>query len=57
MRLEPRAKQGMFFGAIAGAIIGVPFSIMTGNWLCMLLVPFGALMGLAPQLLKPADED
>ncbi len=55
--MEPRAKQGMFFGAVAGAIIGVPFSIMTGNWLCMLLVPFGALMGLAPQLLKPADED
>ena len=55
--MDSRQKQGLFFGAIAGAVIGIPFSLMTDNWLCLLLIPFGAVMGLAPQLLKPADKE
>ena len=55
--MEAKAMQGLLLGAIAGAIIGVPFSLMTGNWLCLLLIPFAAVMGMAPQLLRPADDD
>ncbi len=55
--MEAKAKQGLFFGAIAGAIIGIPFSIMTNNYFCLLLIPFAAVMGLAPQLLKPLDDE
>ena len=55
--MEARAFQGLFFGAIAGAIVGIPFSLMTGNWLCLLLVPAAAVLGMAPQLLKPAEDD
>ncbi len=55
--MEARAKQGLILGAIAGAIVGIPFSIMTNNWFCLLLIPFAALMGMAPQLLKPVEDD
>ncbi|MBR4226830.1 MAG: hypothetical protein IKR86_08725 [Candidatus Methanomethylophilaceae archaeon] len=55
--MDAKAKQGLFFGAIAGAIIGVPFTLMTNNWYCLLLIPFAAVMGMAPQLLKPADSE
>lgn len=52
-----RVGQGLLFGAVAGAAIGVGFSVLTGVWWCMLLCPFTAVMGAAPQLLKPADMD
>ena len=58
MKLNAQAKQGMILGAIVGVFLGVALSIMCDTWWCMLLVPFTALMGLAPQLLKgPEDED
>ena len=55
--MEAKAKQGLILGAIAGAVVGVPFSLMTDNWLCLLLIPVAAVMGRAPQLLKPADDE
>lgn len=55
--MASRVVQGLFFGAVAGAAIGVGFSVLTGVWWCMLLCPFTAIMGAAPQFLKPADMD
>ncbi len=55
--MEARAKQGLFFGLIAGAIIGVPFTLMTDNYLCLLLIPVAGILGMAPQLLRPADDE
>ena len=54
--MDNSVKQGMILGAIAGAAIGFGFSAYTGGWWCMLLCPFTALMGAAPQYLKPKDE-
>ncbi len=55
--MEARAKQGLILGAIAGAIVGVPFTLMTHNYFCLLLIPFAAVMGMAPQLLKPLEDE
>lgn len=55
--MDSSVKQGLFFGAIAGAAIGAGFSVLTGVWWCMLLCPFTAIMGAAPQFLKPKDMD
>jgi len=55
--MDAKAKQGLFFGAIAGAIIGIPFTIMTNNYFCLLLIPVASIMGMAPQLLKPVEDD
>ncbi|MBR4503890.1 MAG: hypothetical protein IKP20_02820 [Candidatus Methanomethylophilaceae archaeon] len=55
--MEAKAKQGLFFGLIAGAIIGVPFTLMTNNYLCLLLIPVAGILGMAPQLLRPADDE
>lgn len=53
--MDAAVKQGLVLGAIAGAFIGVFLSLYTGVWSCMLLVPFTAIMGAAPQYLKPKD--
>lgn len=53
--MEPGVKQGLILGAIAGAFIGVFLALYTDVWACLLLIPFTALMGAAPQYLKPAD--
>ncbi|MBQ3684982.1 MAG: hypothetical protein II933_00995 [Candidatus Methanomethylophilaceae archaeon] len=55
--METRAMHGMILGAIVGVFVGVALSLMCNTWWCMLLVPFTALMGAAPQMLKPKDDD
>lgn len=57
MIMDHRVKQGLLLGAIAGFAVGIGFSVVTGVWWCMLLCPFTALMGAAPQFLKPKDFD
>ena len=47
----------MILGAIVGVFVGVALSLMCNTWWCMLLVPFTALMGMAPQILNPKDDD
>ncbi|MBQ8180317.1 MAG: hypothetical protein IJ026_07805 [Candidatus Methanomethylophilaceae archaeon] len=55
--MEPAVKQGLVLGALAGAFIGVFLSLYTGVWACMLLVPFTALMGAAPQFIGKGEDD
>lgn len=55
--MEPRVKQGLILGAIVGVLVAAVFIGMTGVWACLLLIPFCAVMGAAPQMLKPADDD
>ena len=57
MTVDSAVKQGLFLGAVAGAFIGVFLALYPGVWACLLLIPFTALMGAAPQYLKPADLD
>ena len=45
------------FGVGVGVFVGVALSLMCNTWWCMLLVPFTALMGMAPQILNPKDDD
>lgn len=55
--MDHKAKQGLVLGAIVGVFLGVALSILCDNWLCMLLVPFTALMGMAPNILNPSDDE
>ena len=55
--MQPAVKQGLILGAVAGAFIDVALWLYTDVIGCLLLIPFTAVMGAAPQFLKPADMD
>lgn len=57
MTMQTAVKQGLILGAVAGAFLGVAMWLYTGVIGCLLLIPFAAVMGAAPQFLKPADMD
>lgn len=57
MALDYRVKQGLIFGLIAGVLLGVGTYYMTGHVGCFLLIPFTAVMGAAPQMLRPPQKD
>lgn len=55
--MNPATKQGLAVGALAGFFLAAFFYWYSQNPTCFLLVPFAAVMGAAPQLIKPRDED
>ncbi len=55
--MDLRAKQGLILGAIAGAALGVFLFAETGNPWVFLLIPVAAVMGMAPQFLRPPEEE
>lgn len=55
--METAAKQGLILGAIVGVFLSAAFIGITDNWWCLLLIPVCAVMGMAPQLIKPNDPD
>lgn len=56
MKLDYRMKQGLFFGLVAGILLSIGTYGLTGNVGVFLLIPFTAVMGLGPQLLRPPEQ-
>ncbi len=50
-----KQRQGLILGFIVGLAVGAFFYYESGNPWCFALAPVAALMGMAPQFLKPAD--
>ncbi len=55
--MEPAVKQGLILGAVAGLFLGIAMYALTDMIGWLLLIPFGAIMGAAPQLLRPPEDD
>lgn len=56
--MEKRAKQGLILGFIIGVFMFAGFYLVSDhNLLCVILIPICTIMGWAPQLLKPVDEE
>ncbi|MFT0899776.1 hypothetical protein [Candidatus Methanoprimaticola sp. MG2] len=55
--MEARQFQGLILGFIVGIALFAFFYYESQNLLCLILIPIGAVMGMAPQLLKPKDMD
>lgn len=56
--MEPRQMQGLVIGLIVGIFLFIFFWYTSnGSWVSFILIPVGAIMGLAPQLLKPVPDD
>lgn len=53
--MDPATRQGLILGAIVGVFLAAFFVYYTHNWGSLLLIPVAALMGAAPQYLKPKD--
>ena len=57
MEFNHRMKQGLFFGIIAGIVLAIGTYGLTGHPGCFLLIPVTAVMGAAPQMLRPPQND
>jgi len=56
--MVPQLRQGLILGAIVGAALAAFMYAYNGNLLVSLvMVPIGAVLGAAPWLLKPKDEE
>lgn len=56
--MHPQARYGLVIGAIVGAALGAFYAWNGGNpVVAVVFVPIGAVMGLAPWLLKPRDDE
>ncbi len=56
--MDARQKQGLVIGLAVGIFLFLFFWYTSGGALIsVILIPVGAVMGLAPQLLKPLPED
>lgn len=55
--METRQFQGLILGLIIGIALCAFFYIESGSLVALILIPIGAIMGMAPQYLKPKDGD
>lgn len=55
--MEPKQFQGLFFGLIIGIALCIFMYVEMDTLVSLILIPIGAVMGMAPQLLKPKDEN
>ena len=52
-----KVKQGMFLGAIVGVFLAAFMIYVSERWFWIIMIPLVAVMGAAPQYLKPKDLD
>ena len=52
-----KVKQGLLLGAIGGFFLALFMINYSGRWWWIIMVPLVAIMGAAPQYLKPKDMD
>lgn len=57
MTMEARQKQGLIIGLLVGIALFAFFYGTSHSPISFILIPIGALMGLAPQMLKAPSED
>ncbi|MDO5853212.1 MAG: hypothetical protein Q4Q62_03995 [Thermoplasmata archaeon] len=55
--MDFRLKQGLVFGLVVGVALAAFFYATGWGPISFILVPIGAVMGLAPQFLKQKEED
>ena len=55
--MEARQKQGLIIGLVVGIVLFAFFYGTSHSPIAFILIPIGAVMGLAPQLLKPASDE
>ncbi|MDO5862048.1 MAG: hypothetical protein Q4Q58_04575 [Thermoplasmata archaeon] len=55
--MDFRMKQGLVFGLIVGVALAAFFYAAGWGAISLILVPIGAVMGLAPQMMKQKDEE
>lgn len=55
--MEARQKQGLVIGLLVGIALFAFFYGTSHSLISFILIPIGALMGLAPQMLKAPSED
>lgn len=53
--MDPKQYQGLLFGLIIGIALCIFMYVEMDTLVSLILIPIGALMGLAPQLLKPKE--
>lgn len=52
-----KVKQGLLMGAIVGFFLALFMINYSGRWWWIIMVPLVAIMGAAPQYLRPKDMD
>ena len=52
-----KVKQGLVLGAIVGFFLALFMINYSGRWWWIIMVPLVAIMGAAPQYLRPKDMD
>ncbi len=52
-----KVKQGLLLGAIVGFFLALFMINYSGRWWWIIMVPLVAIMGAAPQSLRPKDMD
>lgn len=55
--MEARQKQGLIIGLVVGIALFAFFYGTSHSPIAFIFIPIGAVMGLAPQLLKPASDE
>ncbi len=55
--MDYRTKQGLIIGFVVGLALFAFFYYESQNLACLILIPIAAVMGAAPQFLKPKDLD
>lgn len=52
-----KVKQGLLLGAIVGFFLALFMINYSGRWWWIIMVPLVAIIGAAPQYLRPKDMD
>ena len=55
--MQTAVKQGLILGAIVGVFVGAALYAMSDQLMCFILIPITAIMGVAPQLIKPPENE
>ena len=56
MRLIAQARHGLIIGTVVGIALAAFMYYHNNSLVSLIMIPIGAIMGLAPWLLKPKEE-
>ena len=55
MKMDTRQYQGLILGLIVGIALCAFMYVESHSLVSLILIPIGALMGMAPQYLRPKN--